>query len=112
VLEDRNLLDGQILTINRFVPHISTVPAIFGDHVRLYVREKVQENLAGHAPVVLFAHGATISALPSFDLQFRDYSFMDYLAGAMQRESRGPASGSQPVMTLSGATQKELFGHG
>ncbi len=82
VLEDRNLLDGQIVTINRFVPHISTVPAIFGDQIHLFVREKVQEDLAGQAPVVLLAHGATISALPSFDLQFKDYSFMDYLAKA------------------------------
>src|SRR5262249_45593042 len=50
--------------------------------VHLFVREKVQEDLAGQAPVVLFAHGATISGLPAFDLQFRDYSFMDYLAKA------------------------------
>lgn len=82
VLEARTLLDAQILTINRFVPHISTVPVIFGQHIHLFVREKVQEQLAGHAPVVLFAHGGTVGALPAFDLQFKDYSFMDYLAKA------------------------------
>jgi pimeloyl-ACP methyl ester carboxylesterase len=77
-----------IQTTDYLVPHISTVPANAGKRVELFelfVREKVASGRRGRrgaAPVVLMIGGATISAVPDFDLQFENYSWMDYLAAA------------------------------
>jgi pimeloyl-ACP methyl ester carboxylesterase len=70
------------LTIDYLVPHISTVPANSGKRVELFVREKVESRRRGKAPVVLMIAGATVSTVPDFDLQFENYSWMDYLATA------------------------------
>ena len=77
---DANPLNIQ--TTDYLVPHISTVPANAGKHVELFVREKVASRRAWKAPVVLMIAGATISAVPDFDLQFENYSWMEYLATA------------------------------
>ena len=77
---DANPLNIQ--TTDYLVPHISTVPANAGKHVELFVREKVASGRAGKAPVVLVIAVATISAVPDFDLQFENYSWMEYLATA------------------------------
>lgn len=69
-------------TTDYLVPHISTVPANAGKYVELFVREKVQKSLASTRPAVLFLGGATISAVPLFDLQYENYSWMEYLANA------------------------------
>jgi pimeloyl-ACP methyl ester carboxylesterase len=77
-------------TIDRFVPHDSTVPANRGDRAALFVREKLsaateRELAAGQAPesrVVLFVHGVSVPSIPDFDLDFGDYSWMAYLAAA------------------------------
>lgn len=69
-------------TIDYLVPHISTVPANAGKYVELFVREKVQRSAAESRPAVLMIHGATMSAVPVFDLQFENYSWMEYLANA------------------------------
>src|SRR6516162_5315826 len=71
-----------IQTTDYLVPHISTVPANAGKHVELFVREKVQNGRRGKAPVVLMIGGATISAVPDFDVQFENYSWMEHLANA------------------------------
>jgi pimeloyl-ACP methyl ester carboxylesterase len=71
-----------IRTIDYLVPHVSTVPANSGKRVELFVREKVESRRRGKAPVVLMIAGATISAVPDFDLQFENYSWMEYLAAA------------------------------
>jgi hypothetical protein len=60
----------------------STVPANAGKSVELFVREKVENRRLGNASVVLMIGGATISAVPDFDLQFENYSWMGYLASA------------------------------
>jgi pimeloyl-ACP methyl ester carboxylesterase len=73
---------GNIQTTDYLVPHISTVPANSGKKVELFVREKVESRRRGKAPVVLMIAGATVSAVPDFDLQFENYSWMDYLATA------------------------------
>jgi hypothetical protein len=76
----------QILTTDHYVPHISTAPAIAGQPVQLDVRQRVladgAADLPGAGRVVLFVHGATLPSANSFDLQFKDYSWMAYLAGA------------------------------
>jgi pimeloyl-ACP methyl ester carboxylesterase len=64
----------------------STVPAIAGQTVEIYVRER----FLGDAPptslapnhVVLFVHGAGTPAEVAFDVPHADYSWMAYLANA------------------------------
>ncbi len=81
--------DG-VLTVNRFVPHTSTVPANAGQRVGISVREKLSTDLAariegGARPdgrVVLFVHGGTVPSVPEYDLPYQDYSWMEYLAAA------------------------------
>ena len=77
-------------TIDRFVPHVSTVPANKGQRVGLFIREKLTtgfaaEIQAGHTPegrVVLFIHGNSVPSVPDYDLPYGDYSWMAYLAEA------------------------------
>jgi pimeloyl-ACP methyl ester carboxylesterase len=74
-----------ILTIDHFVAHVSSIPAIAGQTVQLYVRERARTStiLQQRATsVVLFIHGATIPSEADFDLAFGDYSWMAYLARA------------------------------
>ncbi|HLF12459.1 MAG TPA: alpha/beta fold hydrolase [Gammaproteobacteria bacterium] len=76
-----------ILTIDHYVAHESTVPAIAGDVVQLYVRERVKpatmlRESALAERVVLFVHGAGTPAEVAFDVPYRDYSWMAYLAEA------------------------------
>jgi len=77
----------RILTVDHYVRVTSTVPAIAGQPAQLYVRERV---LAGTAlrgrsfdnHVVLFVHGAGTPAEVSFDVPYKDYSWMAHLAQA------------------------------
>ena len=81
---------GRSVTVERFVPHTSTVPANAGQRVGLYLREKLSEATArridqGQTPasrVVLFVHGGSVSSIPDYDLDYKDYSWMGYLAEA------------------------------
>jgi hypothetical protein len=60
--------DGDhILRIDHDVPHVSTVPANFGQRVNLFVRERVLAGVdrtgasnAANGKVVLFVHGGTV----------------------------------------------------
>jgi pimeloyl-ACP methyl ester carboxylesterase len=82
--------EDALVTVDRFVPHVSTVPANRGEKVGLFVREKLGLELdsrigTGTAPegrVVLFVHGVSVPSVPDFDLPFKDYSWMAYLADA------------------------------
>ena len=78
---------SKILTIDHYVRVTSTVPAIAGQPTLLYVREKVRAgnalrgaNMADR--VVVFIHGAGTPAEVAFDLPYKDYSWMAYLAEA------------------------------
>jgi len=71
--------DDSILTIDRFVPHISTVPANAGKLVALHLRERVlasRVSRSGDAPmgVVLFVHGGFLPGTLAYDLAYKDYS--------------------------------------
>ncbi len=81
-VQSKAKLAGTLQTTDYLVPHISTVPANAGKRVSLFVREKVQSRKIGKAPVVLMIAGQTVSALPAFDVQFENYSWMEYLANA------------------------------
>src|SRR5688572_23788409 len=65
--------------IDHFVPHISTAHANEGARVSLFVRERRGDP---QGPPVLLVHGRSAAAVPSFDLDYLDYSWMDYLADA------------------------------
>ena len=72
---------------DRFIPHTSTVSANAGERVPLFVHEKLSRATAdaiarGESPaeVVLFIHGGSVPSVPDYDLPFKDYSWMEYLA--------------------------------
>lgn len=71
-----------IQTIDRFVPHLSTVPATSGQTVGLFLRERVNQESLKEKPkkVVLMIHGGFAPATVAYDLQYKDYSFMKHLA--------------------------------
>jgi pimeloyl-ACP methyl ester carboxylesterase len=80
--------DGsRLLSLDHFVRVKSTAPAIAGQEAQIYVREVVLAGTAlrGGLPadrVVLFIHGAGTPAEVSFDVPYKDYSWMAYLAKA------------------------------
>jgi len=72
-----------ILSRDHTVEVRSTVPAIAGQTVKLYVRERVSaaapERIAGDK-VVLFVHGAGTPGSVAFDVPYQDYSWLAFLA--------------------------------
>jgi pimeloyl-ACP methyl ester carboxylesterase len=80
--------DGQrLLSMDHHVRVKSTAPALHGQDAQIYVREVV---LAGTVlrggpvadRVVLFVHGAGTPAEVAFDVPYKDYSWMAFLAKA------------------------------
>ncbi len=79
--------DGQrLLTIDHYVRVKSTVPSIAGQLSQIYVRERARAASVARGAnlesVVLFVHGAGTPAEVAFDVPYRDYSWMAYLARA------------------------------
>lgn len=77
----------RLLTIDHYVRVKSTVPALAGQDVPIYVRERVQAGTAlrsapGSDRVAIFVHGAGTPAEVAFDVPQPDYSWMAYLARA------------------------------
>ena len=115
------------VVIDRFVPHVSTVPANKGENVGLFLHEKLGRethdainagnNLAGR--VVLFVHGNSVSSVPDFDLPYKDYSWMAYLADAgfdtFAMDHTGYGYSPRPAMdnpcNMSEANQQVLIPH-
>src|SRR5688500_9939941 len=85
--------------IDYFVPHISTARANGGSRVSLFMRERRGAPLG---PAVLLVHGRSAGAVPSFDLEYRDYSWMTYLADAgfdvFAVDLQGYGSSSKPTV--------------
>jgi pimeloyl-ACP methyl ester carboxylesterase len=83
-----NADDGnRLLHLDHYVPVRSAVPAIAGQNTQIYVREVVEATsvLRGGPPqdrVALFIHGAGTPAEVAFDVPYKDYSWMAYLAHA------------------------------
>ena len=77
-----------ITTVDRFVPHTSTVAANAGENVGIFVREKISERLLETVEqgalepgkAVLFVHGSLAASIPVFDLPHEDYSWMTRFA--------------------------------
>jgi pimeloyl-ACP methyl ester carboxylesterase len=80
--------DGEhLLSLDHYVRVKSTAPDIAGQSAQIYVREVVLPGIAlrgrpASGSVVLFVHGAGTPAEVSFDVPYRDYSWMAYLAQA------------------------------
>lgn len=74
-----------VLSRDHYIPVKSEVPAIAGQTVKLYVRERATAPVMAHGAgdkVVLFVHGAGTPAEVAFDVPYQDYSWMAYLANA------------------------------
>jgi pimeloyl-ACP methyl ester carboxylesterase len=106
-----------IETHEYLVPHVSTAPATLGQHVELYVRERVlaeeDASLPGTGRAVLFVHGATYPSAYGFDLPFKDYSWMAYLAAAgfdafgMDMTGYGRSTRPEPMNDPCNATEQQ-----
>jgi pimeloyl-ACP methyl ester carboxylesterase len=77
----------ELLSVDHYVRHVSTVPSIAGQTVQLYVRERVLAGTLARTAdferrVVLFVHGAGTPAEVAFDVAHDTYSWMAYLARA------------------------------
>ena len=114
---------SSVVTIDRLVDHTSTVPAIAGQKVNLFVREKIAANLLESRPgqpferkVVLMVHGGFSPATLAFDVPYRDYSWMERLAregfDVFAMDMTGYGRSSRPMMddpcNLAPAQQKAL----
>lgn len=88
--DDDDDVDGRhILALQHAVPHISTVPANIGEHVKLFAWERVKasrlekfDKKPPNGRVILFIHGGSTPSVPGFDLDHKDYSWMEALARA------------------------------
>ena len=96
-----------IVTRDQFIPHVSTLPALAGQRVGLFVRQKAAASIAkGQADmrgrVVLFVHGATVPGVPAFDLDYQTYDWMGFLARAgfnvYTMDLSGYGSSPRPMM--------------
>lgn len=98
-----------ILSFDHFVTHVSTIPAIEGQPVQLFVRERVHPGLvrsgASHAgKVVLFIHGASLPSEAVFDPAFSDdYSILASLA------QRGFDAFAMDLTTIGASTRPLLM---
>jgi pimeloyl-ACP methyl ester carboxylesterase len=77
----------RLLSVDHYVRVKSTAPNIAGQTAQIYVREVVLPGAAlrsrpASGSVVLFVHGAGTPAEVSFDVPYKDYSWMAYLANA------------------------------
>ncbi len=98
----------EMMTIDRLIAHTSTVPASKGRKVDLFVREKVPTAYVEGTPgsleckVVLFVHGGYSPATLAFDVQYRDYSWMEFLAyggyDVFAMDMTGYGRSSRPMM--------------
>lgn len=76
----------RIKSIDHFVEHVSTVPAIEGQIMRQFVREKVSLDGAkklqdpAEGKVVLLVHGGFWPCSVAFDCPYPGYSWMEALA--------------------------------
>jgi pimeloyl-ACP methyl ester carboxylesterase len=73
-----------ILTEDRWLDHISTSPAIAGQPIKLFVRERQRDDRRGarDGKIVLMVHGGFWPCSLAFDFPSEDYSWMAALARA------------------------------
>jgi len=72
---------GNLVRTDHYVRVQSIAPSMTGREAQIYVREVALAG-ASRAPVVLFVHGAGTPSEVAFDVPYKDYSWMAYLARA------------------------------
>ena len=108
-----------LITRDFFVPHVSTVPANAGQLVGLHVRQKVSAKVdrskPGEARVVLMVHGGSSPCVPVYDLDYKDYSWMNHLAAAgcnvFAMDLTGYGSSPRPMMDNPGNVNPDQQAH-
>jgi pimeloyl-ACP methyl ester carboxylesterase len=78
---------SRTVSVDHYVRVKSTAPAIAGQDAQIHVREVALAGAASRSGaaglgVVLFVHGAGTPAEVTFDVPYKDYSWMAYLARA------------------------------
>ncbi len=76
-----------LVSSDHWVQHVSTVPANAGQKVGIFLRQKAAASVldaqrSRRGRVVLFVHGGTVPAVPDYDLEYKTYNWMAYLARA------------------------------
>lgn len=75
---------AQIITVEHFIPTQSLAPSLRNQVVQLYLREvkstKVKSTDKNSLGAVLFIHGGGTPSTAAFDVPYKDYSWMAYLA--------------------------------
>ena len=112
----------EVVTIDRMVSRVSDLHANRGKQLDLFVREKVPAAVlangkAAPGTVALFVHGGYSPATLAFDVAYRDYSWMQYLAEAgfdvFAMDMTGYGRSSRPMMddpcNLAADAQKALI---
>lgn len=111
----------EILTTDRLLDHISTAPAVAGQAIKLFVREKIRADVrAPGDKVVLMVHGGYWPSTLAFDFPHEDYSWMEALArhgwDVFAMDMTGYGRSSRPLMddprNLDPAQQPLLVPHG
>jgi hypothetical protein len=79
--------NSRLTTVEHYVRVTSTAPAFAGKDAQIYVREVVLADMVSRGGpaadrVVLFVHSAGTPAEVTFDVPYKDYSWMAYLAKA------------------------------
>jgi pimeloyl-ACP methyl ester carboxylesterase len=97
---------NEITSSDLFAPHVSTLAANPGQQVGLHLHRAVAAQPSGNVSpadrVVLFVHGATMPGTPAFAFNFKDYSWMGFLAragfDAWAIDMSGYGSSPRPMM--------------
>ena len=99
-----NTTDSEILTEDRWIDHISTAPTIWGQPVKLFLRERQHADRQGarEGKVVLMVHGGYWPSSLAFDFPLEGYSWMAALArggwDVFAMDMTGYGKSSQPLM--------------
>src|SRR4051794_898848 len=94
-----------LIRTDHFVTVNSIAPALKGKTAKIYVREVARPGAAqsSTSQVVLFVHGAGTPAEVAFDVPYKDYSWMAFLARAgydvfaMDMTGYGKSSRPEPM---------------
>lgn len=114
--------DEPVLSLDHYVPVVSTAPSMEGQTAQIYVRERTlaSTSLRGNdltGRVALFIHGAGTPAEVAFDVPHEGYSWMAYLARAgfdtfaMDTTGYGRSTRPHPmndICNLSAAQQQDF----
>jgi pimeloyl-ACP methyl ester carboxylesterase len=93
----------EITSRDHFITHRSTVPAVAGQEVRIFVRERAPvEPTVEKRPPIIFVHGGFWPGTLAFDTRLSGYSMMETIARAgfttFAPDMTGYGRSSRPMM--------------